>query len=217
MSTLFEQIHVGGDKNFSYLVGDLDTCQLAIVDPGYNPYIPLDRAAELRCDVVMVIGTHSHYDHIAGVPDVVRKTGAPFAAYQTVPGVDRPLRDGQTIRIGSVPIKITFCPGHAPDSILLLCDHDKLIVGDELFVGGVGKSKSQQQARLHHRNLHEKILTFPDETEVYPGHNYGPTPHSTIGHERRTNPFLLASTFNDFYHLRTNWKRYLQEHNIQWG
>jgi len=217
MRMIFEQLHIGGDKNLGYIVGDEKTRELAIVDPGANPYMLLDRAHELGGTVTHVIATHSHYDHIAGVDDILRKTEAKYAAYQTVDGADIGLTDGQTLHIGSVPIKIIFCPGHCRDSILLLCDNQKLIVGDELFIGGVGITRSEQQARLHYRNLHDKLLALDDDLEVYPGHDYGEKPRSTIGEQRRTNPYLLQPDFDSFWHLRQNWKQYIKEHNIPWG
>lgn len=214
---IFEQLHIGGDKNLAYLVGDESTRQVAAVDPGANPYMLLDRARELDARITHVIATHSHYDHIAGVDDILRKTDAKYAAYQTVDGVDVALTDGQVLHIGSVPIRVIFCPGHCRDSILLLCGESKLIVGDELFIGGVGITHSESQARLHYRNLHEKLLALDDDLEVYPGHDYGARPSSTIGAERRTNPYLQQPDFPSFWRLRQNWKQYVREHNIGWG
>lgn len=214
---IFEQLHIGGDKNLAYLIGDESSHEVAAVDPGANPYMLIKRADELGARITYVIATHSHYDHIAGVDEILRKTDAKYAAYQTIDEADLRLTDGQVIHVGSVPIKAIFCPGHCRDSILLLCGDDKLIVGDEIFVGGVGITRSESQARLHYRNLHEKLLALDDNLEIYPGHDYGPTPSSSIGHERRTNPYLLQPDFASFWHLRQNWKQYLRENNITWG
>jgi len=214
---IFEQIPIGGDKNFAYLVGDEHTREVAVVDPGSGPQIILDRLEALGARCVLVLATHSHYDHIACVDTITGATGAPFAAYKTVPGVDRRLDDGEVVTIGSVEIRIIFCPGHCADAILLLCNNEKLIVGDEIFIGGVGITRSAEQARLHYDNLHNIMFALDDGLEVYPGHDYGAKPSSTIGEQRRTNPYLQQPDFESFWHLRQNWKQYCREHGIAWG
>lgn len=215
---IFEQIAIDGDKNFAYLIADESTRRGAVVDPGVDPGRVLRRVRELDLSVQYILATHSHYDHIAGVDMVKRRTGAPLAAHPAVPGVDRPLNDGDTLRLGdSVEIRAIHCPGHCADSVILLVNEAKAIVGDELFIGGVGITRSEEQARLHHHNLHHVLMRLPDHVEVYPGHDYGAKPCSTIGEQRRTNPYLLQPDFDRFWHLRRNWKQYCAEHGIQWG
>lgn len=214
---LFKQIHIGGDKNLAYLVGDEQSGQVAAVDPSGNPHRLLEEAEALGASIITIVVTHSHFDHIAGVDEFKRATGAPFAAYKSVPGVDVALDDGDRLEVGAVKIEVTFCPGHCHDSILLLGDAGKLIVGDELFIGGVGITRSEAQARRHYENLHQKLLQFDDAVEVYPGHDYGAKAFSTIGEQRRTNPYLLQKDFDAFWHLRRNWKQYCREHGIDWG
>ncbi|MDH3583358.1 MAG: hydroxyacylglutathione hydrolase family protein [Phycisphaerae bacterium] len=214
---IFEQIDIGGDKNFAYLVGDEQTGAIAAVDPGANPGLVQKRAEALGGRIELILATHSHYDHIAGVDVLKGATGAPFAAHASVAGVDRPLEDGDMVEIGSVSIRAIFCPGHCRDSLLLLCNDEKLLVGDELFIGGCGITRSADQARQHYENLHAKLMTLPDHLEVYPGHDYGAKPVSTIGEQKATNPYLLQPDFESFWHLRQNWKVHCREHGIDWG
>ena len=214
---IFEQLQIGGDKNLAYLVGDEQAGEVAAVDPGCNPRMLLGRANELGAKIMLIMATHSHYDHVAGVDELQRATAARFAAYKTVAGVDEPLDDGEEIRIGSVIIKIRFCPGHCHDAILLICNNEKVIVGDELFIGGCGITSSAEQARLHYDNLHGVLMSLDDKLEVYPGHDYGAKPFSTIGEQRRTNPYLQQPDFDSFWHLRRNWKQHCREQGIDWG
>ena len=112
-------------------------------------------------------------------------------------------------------IRIIHCPGHSPESIGLLVDETKLISGDELFVGKVGGTGSEDQARTQYDSLHGRFMTLDDAVEVWPGHDVGVQPSSTIGHERRTNPFLLRESFEDFLWLKRNWAQYKKEQGIQ--
>ncbi len=214
---IFEQLAIGGDKNFAYLVGDKATNEVAVVDPGCDPGTVMNRLKELGTTCPYILATHSHYDHVAGVDVVKGATGAKFAAYKTVPGVDMPLEDGDTVSIGSVKIRIVFCPGHCADSVLLVINEEKVIAGDEIFIGGVGITRSEEQARLHYNNLHSILMKLDDGLELYVGHDYGAKPVSTIGEQRRDNPYLQQPDFDSFWHLRQNWKQYVKDHGLQWG
>lgn len=215
---IFEPVHVGGDKNFGYLIVDEETREAVVVDPGADPGAMLARAKELDAEIVLVLATHSHYDHIAGVDMICRRRSCPFAGYKTIAGIDRPLDDGDVVTVGEgVTIRCIHCPGHCDDSLLLVCNEQKVIAGDEIFIGGVGITRSEEQARLHYTNLHGILMKLPDEMEVYVGHDYGAAPSSTIGEQRRTNPFLLQPDFESFWHLRQNWKAYCAERGIDWG
>jgi hydroxyacylglutathione hydrolase len=215
---IFEQIQLGGEeKNFAYLFGDEQTKEVAAVDPGENPRKVVDRIRALGATCSYVFATHSHIDHIWGVDDVTGPTGARFAAHPSVPGVQVPLHDGQVLHIGSVPVRVIYCPGHAADAVLFVINDEKVLTGDELFIGGVGKTFSESQARLHYANLHGRLLALPDHLEVYPGHDYGARPSSTLGEQRRTNPYFQQKDFESFWRLRQNWKQYVAEHGLKWG
>lgn len=212
---LFEQLHIGGDKNLAYLFGD--ERQAAAVDPGCNAAMLIDRIRTLGVTCRYVFATHGHHDHVAGVEELKAATGAKLCGHPNLPGVELPLADGQVLRVGGVNVRAVHCVGHAPDSVLLIIDEQKVLTGDELFVGGVGITRSESQARIHHANLHAKLLALDDALEVYPGHDYGVKPLSTIGEQRRTNPYFQQKDFEDFWRLRQNWKQYVNEHGLKWG
>jgi len=211
---LFEQIKIGGNRNFAYLIGDATAGVAAAVDVGYNPQMILDRCAALDVKLQYLFATHSHPDHIGAIPELREMTGATYAAYKTVDGVDMPLDDGDEVAVGDVRVKVIFCPGHRHDSIGLLVNDKKLISGDELFVGKIGGTGTEAMARQQHENLHARFMTLDDDVEVWPGHDFGVKPHSTIGEERASNPFLLQQSFEDFWHLKNNWAEYKREHGI---
>ncbi len=122
-------------------------------------------------------------------------------------------RDGDTLRLGTMTLTFIHTPGHTDDSICVL-GGNKLVTGDTLFVGKVGGTDYGAGAFKEYESLHNKLMTLDDGVEVYPGHDYGVKPSSTIGHERRTNPFLLRDSFESFLDLKMNWLEYKKEHGI---
>ena len=108
---------------------------------------------------------------------------------------------------------ILHTPGHTEDSICIHIE-DAVFTGDTLFVGKVGGTGFGSGAREEYASLHKKLLVLPDSTRVFPGHDYGTAAQSTIGRERRTNPFLLQPNFEAFVHLKQNWLSYKKEHGI---
>ena len=128
--------------------------------------------------------------------------------------LDVPVDDGDTLALGELEVKFIHTPGHSDDHICVLCE-DKLVSGDCLFVGKVGGTDLGDGARREYESLHNKLMVLPPETEVWPGHDYGVAPSSTIGHELETNPFLLRESFEDFVHLKANWIEYKRQHGIK--
>lgn len=215
---IFEQIHIGGgEKNLAYLIGDETTHMAAAVDPSGRPAIFEAHAKKHGLKITHILLTHSHYDHIAGTDELMADTGAVVSGHPLNPATQYALNDGDVLDIGNVPIRAIHCLGHAADAVLYLVDDKKLIVGDEIFIGGVGITRSEDQARLHYNNLHTILMKHDDDVEIYPGHDYGETPFSTIGEQRRSNPYLQQPDFESFWHLRQNWKTYVKQHGLKWG
>lgn len=207
---IFEQIRTGGDRNFAYLVGDEKTKQAAVVDPSNDPGLVLERAEKHGLEVKYLINTHGHYDHTDGNSHIQSKTDAELVAGAAA--------DGETFSLGDVELKIIHSPGHTTDGICILASAPggpgKLLTGDTLFVGKVGGTGYGDDARAEYDSLHDRLMTLPDETEVWPGHDYGVAPSSTIGNEKETNPFILRKSFEDFVDLKRNWLAYKREHGI---
>lgn len=211
---LFEQIDAGGDRNFSYLIADEAANLCAVVDPGYDTSKLEARVQALGLNVTHILNTHTHHDHVAG-NDVFHKGDVKLAAYKEAQiNPDIKLDHNDEIQVGNVTIKALFTPGHYLDSMCFLAE-DKLITGDTLFVGcigGTGFRGSSAEKQFH--SLFEIILKLDDHIEVYPGHDYGDRPVSTIGDERTKNPFLLRTNFHDFTWLKEHWEVYKAEHGI---
>jgi glyoxylase-like metal-dependent hydrolase (beta-lactamase superfamily II) len=212
---LFEQIEAGGDRNFSYLIGDEESRLCAVVDPGYDTSKLAARVQELGLTVAYIFNTHTHHDHVAG-NDVFHKGNVKLAAYKEARvNPDIKLDHGHEVQVGTVRIKTLFTPGHYVDSICLLVNDSKLITGDTLFVGCIGGTRSQDASAEQFHSLFQVILQLDDRVEVCPGHDYGDTPVSTIGHERAHNPFLQRTDFTDFVWLKEHWDEYKAEHGLR--
>ena len=212
---IFQQIAVGGDRNFAYLVADKQSGKALLVDPAYNRKKVLSLLAQHNLHLIYVVNTHGHYDHSQLSHEIAEDTGAQVVAHKfsAAPG-DLAVDDGHVLELGALKIKILHTPGHTSDCICLLVGH-KLITGDTLFVAKVGGTDSDSKARAEYDSLFGKLLKLPDQTEVWPGHDYGIRPTSTIGAERRGNPFLLCPSFEAFLDLKQNWAKYKREHGIK--
>ena len=211
---IFEQIAVGGDRNFAYLAGDEQSKKALLVDPAYNQKKVLSLVGEHGLDVIYVANSHGHYDHSKLSKKMASATGAQVVAHTSSAGSGQlGVDDGDELELGLLRVRILHTPGHTSDGICLLVDN-KLMTGDTLFVGKVGGTDYAAQAKAEYDSLFGKLLKLPDEVEVWPGHDYGARPNSTIGDERRENPFLLCPSFEAFVDLKRNWGRYKREHGI---
>jgi hydroxyacylglutathione hydrolase len=190
-----------------YLVGCPETKQAMVVDPGGAVAPVLERARELGLTVALVLNTHGHYDHIVGNAELVRATGALLAIHEldapllyspqhdfsALLGLrrepcrpDRLLHGGDTVEVGTRSFTVLHTPGHTPGGICLL-GHGALFSGDTLFHLGVGRTDlpgGDMETLM--RSLEEVVLPLADDLVVYPGHG----PQTTIGYERKHNPFL---------------------------
>lgn len=214
MQLVFEQIRTGGDRNFGYLLADRRAKQAVLIDPSYSPEAMVQRAVDQELAATHIINTHGHPDHINGNARAVELTGAPIAAHPDVPtSVDVPLRGGQELPLGALRLMFLYTPGHAADHLVIYePSHRLVITGDLLFVGKVGGTRSDADAQTEWDSLRRVLDSVPDDTTVWPGHDYGVRPSSTIALEKRTNPFLLCANVTEFLQLKRDWadvkKRY---------
>jgi hydroxyacylglutathione hydrolase len=206
-----KQIRLSKMANFCYLVGDesLKTC--ALIDPAFETDRILAEAGGLGYRVTHIINTHGHSDHTAGNEAIKTATGAKLLIHEVdanrlgkvvhktfsrilggkgSPAPDVLLNDNDLIQIGDgTNLRVIHTPGHTPGSICLYSD-GHIFTGDTLFVGAVGRTDlpggSSKQLRT---SIQEKIYTLPGSTIVWPGHDYGPYPSSTIEQEKQTNSF----------------------------
>jgi len=196
---IFLQVPVGAMQNFAYIIGDEETKVAAIVDPAWEVQKLLDICRDLELKVTLVINTHTHYDHVDGNSLVVQKTGAKVVNHESSRmRKDIAVKDGDTIEIGALKAKVIHTPGHCPEHICILVD-GKLLTGDLLFVGECGRTDLPGSSPGDmYESLFHKILPLQDSIEVYPGHDYGSRPSSTIGYERKNNYVLKNRTREEF-------------------
>jgi hydroxyacylglutathione hydrolase len=196
---IFKQVPIGTFQNFSYIIGDEKTKSAALVDPAWEVDKLLEACEELGLKVKYVINTHSHHDHVGGNEEVAKRTGAKIVAHEKSPvRKDIAVRDGDVIEVGTLKVKVIHTPGHCPDHTCLLVD-SKLLTGDTLFVGECGRTDlGGGNSGEMYDSLVKKLLTLDDSVEVYPGHDYGKTPSSTIGYERKNNYTLKPRTREEF-------------------
>jgi len=195
----FKQIQQHGD-NFSYIIADEETREAVVVDSSYNAgeIIRILKTEKLR--LKYLINTHGHSDHTAGNEEMRFNFGVITIAHKL--SINKPevtVEDGDMISVGSVKIKVIHTPGHTPDGICLLVEGKKLLTGDTLFVSECGRTDMAggDSAKLYN-SLFDKLMKLRDDIEVYPGHDYGPRPHSTIGEERKSNYVLQPRTVEEF-------------------
>ena len=210
----FKQVNAGGDRNFSYIAADEVSREAAVFDPGLQPGNELDILTSENLTLKYIINTHDHFDHTGGNATIAHETGAQVAMHSSArTSHDIDLDDGDILFFGSVELHIIHTPGHTHDSICILAGNN-LVSGDTLFVGKVGGTGFGSDARDEYDSLHNKLMKLPAETKVWPGHDYGVRPSSTIGDELRENPFILRDSFESFIDLKRNWLEYKKKHGI---
>jgi len=195
---LFKQIRHKSDS-FSYIVADDLAKEAAVVDPSFNSDAIIPILKDQSLIVKYVINTHSHTDHTAGNEIIRSRFGAKVVAHKRARiDKDTAVVDGDVLRLGLLAIEVIYTPGHSADGICLLVEN-RLLTGDTLFVGECGRTDLPGgSSRDMYHSLFHKLMRLDDKTEVYPGHDYGTTPHSTIGVEKRTNYTLAKRTLDEF-------------------
>lgn len=196
----------------SYVLGCGSLGRCAVVDPradDVQSYVTFAAAKSMR--ITHVVDTHIHADHRSGGPELARQTDAVYCLHESadVALPFTPLRDNDEIELGNTRVTVLHTPGHSPESVCLLVTDLKrgtdpwfVLTGDTLFVGAVGRPDLPGHAREHaaelYASVHQKLLTLPDDVEIYPAHFSGSVcgaglsgkPTSTIAFERRWNPLL---------------------------
>lgn len=202
------QLELGPMQNFVYLIGDPDSKDAAVIDPGWEVPRILDMAKKDGYRITRVFLTHHHFDHAAGVEELLQHVPARVYAhrddvpYLSVPREQlTPVQDGDVICVGALPVTVLHTPGHTPGSQSLLAV-GRLFTGDTLFIGSCGRCDLPGgDAQALYRSLSGKLRPLDDATVVMPGHNYGEMPSAPLGEEKRRNPFLAAPSLEAFLRL----------------
>ena len=204
----FKQLQLGPMQNFVYLIGDPQTRQAAVVDPGWEVPVILETLRSDGYRPVSAIVTHHHFDHVMGLGELLEAADLPVyvhhrdaAALELSRSSLKPTDGGQRICVGELAMTLIHTPGHTEGSQCLLVD-GRLLSGDTLFIGACGRCDlpGGDPAKLYD-SLAQRLRPLPDDTLLCPGHHYAAEPTTQLGHEKRTNPFLRAASVQEFFHL----------------
>lgn len=201
------QMEVGLLQNFCEVIGCPVTGQAALVDPAFEVDRLLAAARARGWTVTTILLTHTHEDHVAGLDEAAAATGAVVRCHPVEVEVARglaarvePVADGERVAIGQGEVVALYTPGHTPGCVCwYVPEPGAVITGDVLFVGscgGVSYPGSDPAAMLD--SLQNRLGALPEETKLYPGHDYGQTPVSTLAWERLHNPALTNDTYEKF-------------------
>jgi glyoxylase-like metal-dependent hydrolase (beta-lactamase superfamily II) len=195
----FRQIQQHSD-NFSYIIADEDTKDAAVVDSSFNASEIIQVLKAEKLNLKYIINTHSHSDHTAGNIELSSIFGAKIVAHRlSKANFDIAVEDEDVLNVGKVSIGVIYTPGHTTDSICLLVENKKLLTGDTLFVGECGRTDLPGgNSKSMYDSLFNKLSKLNDDVEVYPGHDYGLKPSSTIGEEKKSNYTLQPRSLEDF-------------------
>jgi glyoxylase-like metal-dependent hydrolase (beta-lactamase superfamily II) len=185
--------------NFCYIIADEETDEAAVIDPSWDLDEVFSALKKNGWKAKYVINTHSHFDHVLGNEQVAKVTGAKIVQHKASQlDKDIAISEGDVIKVGSIEIKVVHTPGHSKDSVCLITD-GIVFTGDTLFVGNCGRVDlpGSDPKEMYH-SLFEKVARLDEKLVMYPGHNYGTSPTSTIGHEKKFNYVLQPRTQQEF-------------------
>jgi glyoxylase-like metal-dependent hydrolase (beta-lactamase superfamily II) len=191
--------------NYVYFVGDSQSREVAIIDPAWDVDRIVEMAQENDLAITKILITHSHFDHINGVEDLLHRTKAKVYLHKAEAEFMRAVwpelvlvESGDTIQVGGVEVRFIHTPGHTPGSQCFLVQNN-LISGDTLFIGACGRCDLPgSNPEDMYYSLTQRLAQLDDRTLVFPGHHYASRPYSTMGDEKRSNPYLQFQSLQDF-------------------
>jgi hydroxyacylglutathione hydrolase len=209
---VFDSMAVGPLSTNCYIIGDSETHEAMVVDPGGHVGAIMSALDRHNLACKWIVNTHAHFDHIGGNRGLKEKTGAELIIHEleagwlsqlsvqgrmfgisveNSPPADRTLSGDETLEVGKIQLKVLHTPGHSPGSISLAIEGEKkIVVGDLVFADSIGRTDLPEGSfESLQESVRRHIFTQTDDTALYPGHG----PATTVGHERRYNPFLNGS------------------------
>jgi hydroxyacylglutathione hydrolase len=214
-SLYFKQLEIGPMQNYVYLIGSTETRKVAVVDAAWEIDTLLKVAAQDEMEITHAFVTHTHPDHvgggfagmeIAGVTELLEKCKAKVVVHKTESEFLKGLSlsdlmktdHGDKIVVGGVEIQLLHTPGHTPGSQCFLVD-GRVVSGDTMFIDACGRVDFPGgNAEQMYYSLTQKLMALPDNTILFPGHNYAAKPHATIGEQKKTNPYLRFGSLKQF-------------------
>jgi glyoxylase-like metal-dependent hydrolase (beta-lactamase superfamily II) len=211
LNMITQKFTVGKLLTNCYIVACQETREAIIIDPGFEGILEAEKIfkfiEENALKLKFVVNTHGHPDHVCGNGIVKRKFQTPILVHEkdafmlgtfgkviakffgfnsSSPSADVLLKDGDYVKFGKITLKVMHTPGHSPGSISLIGEKE-VFTGDTLFAGSIGRTDLPQSSESDMKESLRKLAKLPDDFKVYPGHG----PSTTIGEEKRSNPFLL--------------------------
>jgi len=206
---LFRQLFDTKSSTYTYLIASAKGREALIIDPveeNVNEYV--NHLKELDLKLVKVIDTHIHADHVTGASKLKNNTNCSTVMGENSPAetVDIRIKDEETIEIDQLKIKALYTPGHTSDSYSFLMNN-YLFSGDTLLINGTGRTDFQNgSSKDAYNSLFNKLLKLPEETILYPGHDYNGKKFSTIGNEKKFNPRLQVDSVDQYIEIMSNLK-----------
>jgi hydroxyacylglutathione hydrolase len=214
-SLYFKQIEIGPMQNYVYLIGSAETREAAVVDAAWDIDEILRIAAQDEMEITHALVTHTHPDHvgggfagmeIAGATELLEKCKAKVVVHKAEAEFIKGLSssdmiktdNGDKVDVGGLEIQLMHTPGHTPGSQCFLVDN-RVISGDTLFVDACGRVDfpGGNPEQMYY-SLTQKLMALPDDMILFPGHNYAPLKHATMGEQKKTNPYLRFSSLKQF-------------------
>ena len=206
---LFEQLFDTKSSTYTYILSSGKGREALIIDPVLehtDQYINLLNRLELK--LVKVIDTHIHADHITGLNELSERTNCTKIMGENSKSevVDLRVKEDENVKIDNINLKVMYTPGHTDCSYSYLMN-DRVFTGDTLLINGTGRTDFQNgNARQQYDSIFNKLLKLPENTMVYPAHDYNGKKHSTIGSERKNNPRLQVNSVDQYVEIMNNLK-----------
>jgi hydroxyacylglutathione hydrolase len=211
----FKQIEIGPMQNYVYLIGSTETRKVAVVDAAWEIDTILKIAKQDEMEITHAFVTHTHPDHVGGgfsgmeidgVTELLEKCKAKVVVHKAEAEFIKGLSasdmiksdNGDKINVGGIEIELMHTPGHTPGSQCFLVD-GRVVSGDTMFIDACGRVDFPGgNAEQMYYSLTQKLAALPDNTILFPGHNYARLPHATIGEQKKTNPYLRFASLKQF-------------------
>lgn len=211
------QLLLGPMENFVYLLGPADGDEAVVIDPAWDVPAIEDQLTRDGRRLVGAIASHCHHDHINGLPDLLRTKDVPVyvqsAEWEFSPelrGIGDSIRKvsaGDVVQVGTLPLRLVHTPGHTPGSQCVLSE-GSLVSGDTVFVNACGRCDLRGgDPEAMYRTISQVLMRMPEETLLFPGHDYGDVSVSTIGREKKRNPYFQFSDLDSFLQRRMGRRR----------
>ena len=204
---IFRQVFDNKSSTYTYLIASAKGREAVIIDPvieNVESYISILNELELK--LVKVIDTHIHADHVTGASKLKQSTNCSTIMGEHTPAdtVDIKLKDDDIIKIDQLEIKAMYTPGHTSDSYSFSMDN-YLFSGDTLLINGTGRTDFQNgSSKDAYNSIFNRLLKLPEDTILYPGHDYNGKESSTIGNEKKFNPRLQVKNVDEYVELMSN-------------